>query len=537
MAFRLVLLTSFFGLIYGILGFNLYKLQVVKNDYYVKRAEAQSEISRELELRRGQIFFTDRYGKKIPAALNKDYPVIYAVPKEIDDPEETYGNLNLVLNKILPENIKTALSNKQSFFRMIVDKATKDDLRAVSESKIDGVYAGAKQHRFYPFEKLASHALGFVGVNENKNAPSGLYGIEGLYDDLLSRGVDVELTLDRNIQAHAEEILQSLVEKFNATGGTVIVQEPKTGSIIALANLPDFNPNSYSASPLKNFLNPAVQSVYEPGSVFKPFTMAAGIESGKLTPETTYYDAGKITLNGKTITNWDKKSYGNITMTNVIERSVNTGAVYAESLTGHSDFYAFLKRLGFGSKTGVDLPDEVSGSLKNLERKDARAIDFATASFGQGTAVTPMQLINAFSSIANGGLLMRPYVKRTEGPKVISRDMKEETAKQVTAMMESAVVKAQVAKVASYRVAGKTGTAQIPDFNRGGYTEEYIHSYVGFAPISAPRFVALLKLDRPSAILAGQTVVPAFRELAEFILTYYNVSPDDLPELEASQSQ
>ena len=132
---------------------------------------------------------------------------------------------------------------------------------------------------------------------------------------------------------------------------------------------------------------------------------------------------------------------------------------------------------------------------------------------------------------------MRPYVKRTEGPKVISRDMKEETAKQVTAMMESAVVKAQVAKVASYRVAGKTGTAQIPDFNRGGYTEEYIHSYVGFAPISAPRFVALLKLDRPSAILAGQTVVPAFRELAEFILTYYNVSPDDLPELEASQSQ
>lgn len=535
MAFRLVLLTSLFGMAYGVLGINLLKLQILQNDYYLKKAEAQGEISRELELRRGEIFFTDRYDKKIPAALNKDYPVIYAIPKEIGDAEEVFANLKFILGKALPESIKAALSNKEGRFRMVVDRATKDDLRAISGSKIVGIYAGVKQHRFYPFDGLASHVLGFVGISESKSDPSGIYGIESLYDDPLSRGEDVELTIDKNIQTHAEEILKSLAEKFNATGGTIIVEEPETGKIIALANIPGFNPNVYGEHPLKNFLNPAVQNVYEPGSVFKPFTMAAGIESGKLTPETTYYDTGRVTLNGKTITNWDHKAYGEITMTNVIERSVNTGAVHAESLVGHSDFYNFLRRLGFGSKTGINLPNEVSGSLKNLERKGARAIDFATASFGQGTAVTPMQLVNAFSSIANGGFLMRPYVSKFEKPEVIGRSMKEETARRVTEMMESAVAKAQVAKVASYRVAGKTGTAQIPDFVLGGYTEEYIHSYVGFAPATNPRFVALLKLDRPNAVLAGQTVVPAFRQLAEYILTYYNISPDDLERLEVSQ--
>jgi len=254
--------------------------------------------------------------------------------------------------------------------------------------------------------------------------------------------------------------------------------------------------------------------------------MAAGIDLGVLTPETTFFDNGSVTLNGKTILNWDKIAHGNVTMTNVIEKSINTGAVFAERKIGHSRFYDYLKKFGFGALTNIDLPNEIAGSLKNLEKKDAREIDFATASFGQGTAVTPIQLVNAFSAIANGGLLMRPYVNADLKPYVVRRVIDANTAQLVATMMESAVTKAKLAIVPGFRVAGKTGTAQIPDFNKGGYTEEFIHTYIGFAPITAPRFVAFLKIDKPNANLAGETVVPAFQKLAQFILNYYNVPPD-----------
>ncbi len=527
MAFRFVVLTVFFGLLYGALGFNLYNLQVVKNNYYVKRVEAQGEITRALELRRGQIFFTDRYGKNIPAALNKDYPVVYGVPREIIDPQKTAEYLKNIFG-IDMSGMVEPFSNKKSLFKLVADKVSSDQVQAVNEAKLIGIYTDTKQHRFYPFEELGAHVLGFVGLNDTNSTPSGLYGLEKLHNETLAEGDDITLTIDRNIQAQAGETLKKLVGQFNAAGGTVIVEEPATGKILALANAPDFNPNKYSEASVKNFLDSAVQTVYEPGSVFKPFTMAAGIDAGKFTPETTFYDSGSVTLNGKKITNWDHKAYGKITMTNVIENSVNTGAVYAESLEGNDVFHAFLKKLGFDTKTEIDLPDEVSGSLRNLENKNARPIDFATAAFGQGTSVTSLQLINAFGSIANGGLLMRPYLNNVLGSKVVRRVMKEETARAVTGMMESAVEKAHVASIPNYNVAGKTGTAQIPDFIRGGYTDEYIHSYVGFAPASNPRFVAMLKLERPNVTLAGQTVVPAFRELAEFILNYYNIPPDKL---------
>jgi cell division protein FtsI/penicillin-binding protein 2 len=215
-------------------------------------------------------------------------------------------------------------------------------------------------------------------------------------------------------------------------------------------------------------------------------------------------------------------------MTNVIEQSVNTGAVFVEQTIGHKNFYEYLKKFGFGEKLNFDLPDEVAGSLRNLENKNARAIDFATASFGQGTAVTPLQVITAFSALANGGLLMRPFVLRDTEPYVIRRVIGEETAMKVVKMMESAVEKAGVAVIANYRVAGKTGTAFIPDFKRGGYSEELIHTYIGFLPASSPHLTIMLKLDKPKAELAGLTVVPAFRRLAEFALNYLNIPPDKL---------
>ena len=309
----------------------------------------------------------------------------------------------------------------------------------------------------------------------------------------------------------------------------MIVQDPKTGKILAMAGYPNFDPNVYSHSKVDYFLNPAVQAIYEPGSVFKIITMAAGLDSGKITPKTTYYDSGSLTLNGYTIKNWDLKAHGTKTMTEVIEGSINTGAAFAESKIGHDLFYNYLIKFGFDDATGIDLPGEIRGNLDNLKH-DSRDINFATASFGQGVAVTPLLLVNAVSAIANGGVLMKPYIAADADPKVIRRVISSEAARAIIEMMVSAVKKAGVAQVPNYTVAGKTGTAQVPDFKSKGYADEYIHTYVGFAPAWDPKFVILIKLDKPQGVsLAGLTVVPAFKELAQFILNYYNIPPDNLP--------
>jgi cell division protein FtsI (penicillin-binding protein 3) len=528
MAFRFITLIVCFLIVYGVLGFGLYRLQIEKGFYYFERAQARMEASVQLNLRRGQLAFTDRYDKSIPVALNRDFPIIYAVPRDIKDPAKTASLLAPVV-KMEEKDLLKAINNPKSLFKSLFDKATPEMIEAVSNLGLEGVYIDQKQYRFYPFDRLSSQVLGFVGVNEKTSEPAGLYGIEKLWNDKLSAGDDMKMTIDRNLQTESEQMLAELIDKYSAVAGTIIIQEPTTGKILTMASKPDFDPNAYKDYPIGNFINPAVQSMYEPGSVFKPFTMATGIETGVLTPDTTFVDTGSVTLNGKTIHNAGGKVYGKISMTNVIENSVNTGAVYAESLIGHENFKNYLKSFGFGQKTGIDLPDEISGSLKNLDKKDIRAIDYATAAFGQGTGVTPIQLVTAFSAIANGGVLMKPYIDAAKKPEVVRRVVSKETTAKVVKMMEAAVVKAGVASIAGFSVAGKTGTALIPDPKVGGYSDEMIHTYLGMVPASDPKFVILVKLDRPKVgDLAGLTVVPAFRELAQYVLNYYGIYPDQL---------
>jgi cell division protein FtsI/penicillin-binding protein 2 len=531
MGVRFLLLTLIFGVLFGLLGLNLYTLQIQKGEYYFSKVQARSEALAQLQMRRGQIFFTDRYENRITVGFNKDYPVIYGVPKEISDPRKTAEALSPVLD-LSVEELAGYLDDPKSLFHMIAEKATPEQLDAVEKLDLTGIYQDTKQYRFYPFERLGSQTLGFVGLNKDTSEPKGLYGAEKQYNDALGDGHDIELTIDRNLQAQAEEAIAKLVADHKAVGGNIIIEEPKTGKILAIADYPDFDPNNYKNYPIKDFINSATQLVYEPGSVFKPITMAAGIDAGILTPETTYTDKGYITLNGKKITNWDHKAYGaNTTMTTVIERSINTGAVFAQQKIGRKTFYEYLKSFGFGVKTGVDLPDEVTGSLANLERKNAQDIDYATAAYGQGTSVTPLQMVNAFSVFANGGLLMRPYLNADSEPFVVRRVISEDTARKVVEMIRSAATKGGVATVPQFNIAGKTGTAFIPDLTRGGYLpDDFIHTFIGMAPASDPKFVILVKLDKPETEkeLAALTVVPAFRELATFTLNYLNVAPDNL---------
>jgi len=439
--------------------------------------------------------------------------------------------------------LEVILSKKDSLYEPLVKKATQEQVDFINKNGFSGVDVIYESSRFYPLKKTGAQILGYVSSNEP--GWKGLYGAELFYNDELNgkiggnsgglkndyenKGKDIFLTIDRNIQVQAEEVLDGLIDKFEAEGGTVIVEDPKTGKILALANNPTFDPNAYGKFEPANFMNPGVQSIYEPGSIFKVITMASGLDSGKITPDTAFVDKGSLTLNGKTIKNWDLKAHGKVTMTNVIEQSINTGAAFAEKILGHDAFYDYLVKFGFNEKTKIDLPGEVVGSLNPL-RNNPRDINFATASFGQGISVTPIRLISAIAAIANGGVLMKPYLNIESKPEVASKIISAEASREVVDMMVSAVDKAEIARIKGYTVAGKTGTAQIPDFKRGGYSKEYIHTYVGFAPAYDPKFIVLIKLDKPKGVslLAGATVVPAFRDFSQFILNYYNISPDNI---------
>jgi len=549
MKIRIFLISSFFIFLFFGLISNIYNLQISKGSYYLAKAESQNRLSGFLEAMRGNIYFTDRSENHSPAAINKEYFVIFAVPKEIYSGgeaviDEAAGQIASVFQLDKGELV-AAFSSPTNQYYSILKKATQEQVSEVKKLDIKGIYIENKNFRYYPLGNLASQVLGFVSPSSDDSALSGKYGMELFFNNELAgkngqlegnkvvdleNGRDVVLTIDPTIQNRAETALQDLIKKYNATGGSVIVQDPKTGKIIALGNYPNFDPNNYSEYKIKDFLNPVVQGIYEPGSVFKVITMATGLDSGKLTADTTYVDKGFIKLNGKTIKNWDyeeKGAHGLTTMTGVIEGSLNTGAAYAESLIGKDIFYNYLVKFGFNQTTGIELPGEVTSDIKKL-KSSSKDVDFATASFGQGLAISPIAMINAFSAIANGGELMKPFIVADTEPQVVRRVISKEASVEAIKMMVSAVDKAYVAKIPGYYVAGKTGTAQIPDFQRGGYLpNDYIHTYIGFAPAYDPKFVILIKLDKPEgAPLAGTTVVPAFRELADFLLNYYNVRPD-----------
>jgi len=538
---RIRILIFFFSILYLLLIFNIYNLQIEKRIYYLTKAETQERASGVFEAPRGNIYFIDRNNNLIPAALNKDYSMIYAVPAEVQgDVKQSYAEKLAPIVNLPVEELEKILSKPNDLYELLIEKATPEQIKEIKNLNLKGIYIGSHLLRFYPFEDLASHVLGFVGpAGETTN---GRYGVESYFNEMISgkageikenkiiepeAGKDLILTIDRNIQAQAEEVLKKLIEDYQATSGSVIVQEPQTGKILAMGNFPNFDPNNYSKFNIGTFLNPAVQLVYEPGSVFKLITMSAGIDSGKITPETTYTDTGSVTFNGKTIQNWDLKAHGLQTMTGVLEQSINTGAVFTQRKTGPDIFYNYLIKFGFNEPTGIALPGEVKGNINNL--KNGQDIDFATASFGQGVAVTPIGLISAISAIANDGVLMKPLILTDEKPQVTRRVISSETAKKITQMMVSAVEKNKIAVISNYSVAGKTGTAFVPDFNKKGYTDEVINTYIGFTPAFNPKFVILIKLDKPKGSpLAGQTVVPAFRELAQFLLNYYNIAPDKL---------
>lgn len=530
---------------YATLLFHLYQVQIIKGGSYLARAESQYLASGLADSNRGAIYFTDKDSNISAAALNKDFPIVYAVPKQIDDITEAANTLAPILDKIEIE-LQSALSDKKSQYKVLAKKVDDTLAKKIDDAHVTGVFVENVPTRFYPFGDVGAQLLGFVGPDKDSLSEIGHYGVEEFYNSELSpkvdttssvldsqgtSGEDITLTVDLNIQSESEKILKGLMETYKATEGTIIIADPMTGKILGMASEPTFDLNSYQNYPFATFINPATQHLYEPGSVFKVLTMSAGIDAGKITPQTTYIDKGQIKINGRTIQNFDFPThgpYGKISMTNVIEHSLNLGAVFAEQTTGRDIFLSYLKKFGVDVKTGIDLPAEAKGNIQRLNPKE-QDVAFATASYGQGVAVTPLELINAVSAIANGGNLMRPYINSALEPKVIRRVITKKTADAVTGMMVSAVNLNIIGKINGFNIAGKSGTAYIPDFKNGGYTADVVNTYVGFGPTTDPKFIILVKIDKPQgAPLAGTSVVPAFHDLAQFIINYYNLAPDAL---------
>lgn len=487
---------------------------------------------------RGEIFLQDRFAARTPLAMNKDFYTITADPRHVADKEASARSLSEILG-VPYESVMTKLSKENDPYEVLATKVASEVAERIMKFELAGIHFEATRGRYYPYQRMASHITGFLGVREDVRV--GQYGLEGFYDDALGGGGDVEkliLSVDPNVQFKAEEALRHVIEKWEASAGSAIVMDPTTGKILAMANYPEFDPNEYAKTENASFfVNTSVSGQFELGSVFKPIVMSVGVNEKAVTPDTTYEDTGQVSISGYTIRNFDGKAHGVKTMTEVLESSLNTGLVFVQQKIPKETMRTYIAQFGFGAKTGIDLQGEAKGDVSNL-RKD-KDLEFATAAFGQGISMTPLQMITAFSAIANKGVLMRPEIVDKKAmrsgeeiavePAAVRQVITPDTASALTKMLVSTVENGyDKAKIKGYFVAGKTGTAEIPDQATGKYlTDETLHTFVGYAPAYHPRFTVLIKIDKPKGVrFASSSLAPVFAEVMSYLLTYYEVPPD-----------
>lgn len=541
----------------------LYFVQIVQGEDFKNQADRQYIRSTYDYYDRGNIFFSNKNGELVPAASLKTGFILSVHPDDIDDVEKSF----IQLNEIYP-------INKEDFIKKVnkkgdpeerlaskIDKATADKIEAL---KIPGVHLSQERWRFYPGNVLATHSIGFVGYDEN-NKINGRYGLEHFYEDVLGRNADsayanffVEVfsgfkkvfstdehlqgdlitTIEPSVQKFLEKKLEEIISTWSSDYAGGIIMNPTTGEIYALALAPKYDPNNLQKEKSVDiFQNKLVEGVYEMGSIIKPLTIAAALDSGAITPETTYFDAGTITINGKRISNYDLKSRGVVSMQEVLNQSLNTGVVFAMQKMGRANFAKYMKAYSVGQETGIDLPNEAHGLIDNLD--SSTEVDYATAAFGQGIAMTPIETIRALSSLGNGGFLPNPHlVKQINykigGSKVIVPNpsvqvLKKETSETISRMLVKVVDNALLGgaiKIPNYSIAAKTGTAQVV---RGGVYDEhqFLHSFFGYFPASDPKFIIFLFNMYPKNVkYASETLTHPFSDTVKFLINYYEISPD-----------
>lgn len=557
MRWRYIATLCFFGFAFLAITAKLFYWQIVKADELSQLGQAQYGKIVDVTAQRGEISTSDTF----PLVTNRLSYLVFANPKEVKNKENTILSLSSLLET--DKASISALLNLDRFWVAVKSNANFQQKDDVEKLDLPGIGFEETYTRYYPEASMAAQLLGFVGKDDVGN-PKGYFGLEGFYDrqlrgraghatvihDALGRpvlskisgdsgeqdGRSLVLNLNRPIQFLVEEKLKEGIEKYGATSGMVGVMDPKTGGILAMASFPSFDPRSFTDFDNSLYKNPFITDTYEPGSTFKPLIMSAAFNDNLLKPDSTCPScSGPVKVADYEIHTWNNEYFPNITMMDVIRHSDNTGMVYVSKVLGRDRMYNALDSFGMGSTTGVDLQGEEALSLR--QKNLWTPIDLATASFGQGISITPMQLLDGFSAIANDGKRMEPHVVSkivtADGqtipiqPKVLSQPISAQTAKVMTEILVYTVNKgeASFARLKGYRIAGKTGTASIPVAGHYDPTQT-IASFVGFAPADDPKFVMLVILNKPtSSIYGAETAAPIFFDIARGILTYYGVTP------------
>lgn len=543
----------------------LYFVQIIHGEEYGRSAMGQYiEPSRDTE-DRWEIFFMKKEGDPVAAAVMQTGWRIAIVPKEINAPEEVFRKLSALVS-LDRERFLTSVVRKEDPYEEVGFRVSGEAAKGIRALKLPGVTLVPDQWRYYPGGSLAAHLVGFVGYKGDRKV--GVYGLESQFEETLrkqSSGLYVNpfaeiftnvgaalssdpaehrgsiiTSIEPQVQARLEEVLGDVMKTYTPKIGAGIVMDPKTGEIVAMAVRPGFDPNTYNTvSDPSVFRNPLVESVYEMGSIMKPLTIAAGLDVGAIVPTTRYYDAGCIERSGKTVCNYDGKARYTVDMQEVLNQSLNLGATFIVEKMGHNIFREYVHAYGFGEKTGVDLPNEAKGIVRAIDR--GYDVDYASASFGQGIAMTALEMIRGLAALANDGILPSPHVVtgirlesgivRSITPAEGPRALKSETVQTVSDMLVKVFDKALlggILKQEHYSIAAKTGTAQIaiPGGN-GYYKDRWLHSFFGYFPAHDPEFIVfLVALEPHGAQFASATLARPFLDIAKFLINYHNIPPD-----------
>jgi cell division protein FtsI/penicillin-binding protein 2 len=563
---RIKIFIVFLLLFASVLIGKIFFTQVVNKDLYTNLANRQYFTNSSNISERGSIFFESKNGELVSAAMQNTSYKITIDPSKLKDAEVVFESLSKVTNKVLYEDFMAKASKKNDPYEEVASKLSKEEADQVLALKIPSVKIAQEKWRFYPGGNTASSTLGFVAYKGDEL--SGRYGLERQYQKVLSRDKDepyvnffaevfsninktlfdtenkrgdVITTIEPNVMSFLEKELANVKEKYDidAVGG--IIMNPKDGSIYAISSKPDFDLNSFSkVKDTSLYANPMVENVLEFGSVVKPLVMAAALDAKVLTADTSYNDTGSVVVENKQIFNFDKKGRGpGTTMQDVLNQSLNTGMVLVYQKLGKEKMRDYMLSYGIKDRTGIDLPNETSGLVSNLN--SPRNIEYANAAFGQGIALTPVEMVRALASLGNGGVLVTPHLvdriryESGKEEKLVYQTMptkiSEETSEEITRMLVTVMdksLKGGLAKIEHHSVAVKTGTAQVADNVNGGYYENrHTHSFFGYFPAYDPEFIVFLYAVNPKGVpYASQTWADPFLNITKFLLNYYEVPPD-----------